>query len=498
MPAKSAAIWIPDVAGFIAAVTLGYVLYVFDGWHELFRDSDTGWHIRCGEAMLSTRHLPRTDPYSFSRSGATWMDWEWGSDVLAGAAHRLGGLAAVALLFAIAIALCSWLWFHFTWSAGGDFLLACALALPMLSTVNMHWLARPHIFGWVLLVTWMWWIESRGGRVNRRDIVAALLFGSVWANLHASFFLAPIIALLYAAGHALDSVIFGAAKPVRGYLLAALTFLVGALVNPYGIALYRHVFGYLLDSELLSRVGEFQSFNFHTAGSAWILISVGIAALGSVLALQNRRIEHFIVGAFFIAVALRSARGLPLVALCVLPLANANIAAALRHANGLAPWLRTRIDAALAYSGRLRVLDAGVAGWATLPLVLVLFIFAAKSAQAGFPPNQFPVAAAAEIAKLPDNARLLAPDKFGGYLIYRFAGARKVFFDGRSDFYGAAFMKQYLRLMEARPGWREIASQYRFTHALLPAGAPLAAALTEAGWRRVYKDGTAVLFAAPK
>ena len=26
-------------------------------------------------------------------------------------------------------------------------------------------------------------------------------------------------------------------------------------------------------------------------------------------------------------------------------------------------------------------------------------------------------------------------DKFGGYLIYRFEGRRKVFFDGRSDFY---------------------------------------------------------------
>ena len=32
------------------------------------------------------------------------------------------------------------------------------------------------------------------------------------------------------------------------------------------------------------------------------------------------------------------------------------------------------------------------------------------------------------MARLPLEARILAPDKFGGYLIYRFAGARKVYF----------------------------------------------------------------------
>ena len=45
---------------------------------------------------------------------------------------------------------------------------------------------------------------------------------------------------------------------------------------------------------------------------------------------------------------------------------------------------------------------------------------------------------------LPANARILAPDKYGGYLIYHFAGARKVFFDGRSDYYGSNYMKNYL------------------------------------------------------
>ena len=117
----------------------------------------------------------------------------------------------------------------------------------------------------------------------------------------------------------------------------------------------------------------------------------------------------------------------------------------------------------------------------------------AVAARAGFPPEEFPVEAAAAVEKLPQDARLLAPDKFGGYLIYRFAGRRKVFFDGRSDFYGSDFMKQYIRLVEVRPGWKEQVDAWKFTHALLPPDYSLAAALERAGWRRIWRDRTAVL-----
>jgi hypothetical protein len=281
------------------------------------------------------------------------------------------------------------------------------------------------------------------------------------------------------------------------YLKAAVLVSLGTLLNPYGIGLHRHVAEYLADRELLSRIGEFQSFNFHVAGAGWILASVGIGGLGAVLALSNRRIEHFLVSAFFIALALRSARALPIVALCVLPIANANIAGALRQANGLVPWLHLRLNATLDYSRRLRDLDRGLAGWALAPVVVLAFLFIASSAQAGFAADQFPVESAIAVSKLPPDARLLAPDKFGGYLIYRFEGRRKVFFDGRSDFYGAPFMKEYLRLLEVRPGWRGTVARYHFTHALLPNDYSLVPALQADGWNQIHKDATATLLAAP-
>ena len=75
---------VPDLAFATACVTLFYCLFLFQGYQKLFRDSDAGWHIRTGEAILATGTLPRTDPYSFTRAGQPWFAWEWLADVAVG------------------------------------------------------------------------------------------------------------------------------------------------------------------------------------------------------------------------------------------------------------------------------------------------------------------------------------------------------------------------------------------------------------------------------
>jgi hypothetical protein len=148
-----------------------------------------------------------------------------------------------------------------------------------------------------------------------------------------------------------------------------------------------------------------------------------------------------------------------------------------------------RIDQKL--SGVLFMMVAAV-------LALVALRAPAMSQAIGFSSNRFPVGASLVVNQLPSESRILAPDSYGGYLIYRFNGERKVYFDGRSDFYGAAFMKQYLVLIEARPGWKEIVRSFAFTHALLPDDSALKSALLDSGWVPLYRDNVATLLAAPQ
>jgi hypothetical protein len=221
---------------------------------------------------------------------------------------------------------------------------------------------------------------------------------------------------------------------------------------------------------------------------------------GGTLALSQKKLAHALLIALFVWGGLRSGRVLPLVALAALPLANGAFTEALYGMRGLRRELQRALDRALAYSARLRAIDRKFSGAAFLAgaalLALLPLASPAYSARIAFPPKRFPVAAAVMVEKLPAQARLLASDSFGGYLIYRFDGARQVYIDGRSDFYGAAFLKQYLALMSARPGWRDIVSSFHFTHALLPGDSPLLAALEQAGWAILYKDEVATLLEA--
>src|SRR5712691_10681525 len=178
-------------------ITVFYCLFLFSGYQKLFRDSDAGWHIRTGESILSTRALPHTDPYSFTRLGQPWFAWEWGSDALTGAAYMAGGLSGVALFYSLVIAAGVWLWFKLTWMLGGNFLLACLLAIPLLSTCNIHWLARPHVLSWLFLLATVLCAE----RAELPRLWTVAVGSALWTNIHASFFFGPLILAIYAFSH---------------------------------------------------------------------------------------------------------------------------------------------------------------------------------------------------------------------------------------------------------------------------------------------------------
>jgi hypothetical protein len=437
-----------------ACVTLFYCLFLFQSYQKLFRDSDAGWHIRNGEAILATGTLPRTEPYSFTRGGQPWYAWEWLSDVVTGALHRAGGLNAVALFYVAVIAFGVWLWFRLHWALGGSFLIACAMAPLLLSTCNIHWLARPHVIGWLFL---LWAMFPRTGLLETGAMTA------LWANIHPSFFFAALRAQ-YPGRRAATLAIVAAAP----------------LLNPYGLALYVHVWRYLTDTDLLSRIGEFQSFDFHAEGAGQIIATMILGMIGGALAFTQKRYAHFAIAVVITAMALRSARALPLCALLLLPIANA----------ALVPYCGKAFNQ---YAANLRALDARCSGLWIAPVVLAAAWLLMP--RAGFPPDQFPVAAYSHI---PAGARLFAPDKYGGYLIYRSNGTMQVFFDGRSDLYGAQFLKDYARITQVRPGWQDLWNRWQFTHALLPNDYPLIPALQQLGWRGLYTDRTCVLLARPE
>src|SRR5712692_9239111 len=81
------------------AVPFGFTARLFAA------DGDIGRHIRVGSDIIATRGLVFQDQYSWTMAGQPFVPYEWLSEVLFAAAHAVGGLAAVAVVTGLVIAM---------------------------------------------------------------------------------------------------------------------------------------------------------------------------------------------------------------------------------------------------------------------------------------------------------------------------------------------------------------------------------------------------------
>jgi hypothetical protein len=134
--------------------------------------------------------------------------------------------------------------------------------------------------------------------------------------------------------------------------------------------------------------------------------------------------------------------------------------------------------------------------WMPLLAALALLAVLPAAGLADFPEGRFPVAAVSRNSGLltDSGARVLTSDQWGDYLIYRLYPRARVFFDGRSDFYGDEIGDDYRVLLLAGRRSGAVMARYGFTAALLPLDWPLGQILErDPDWRVVDRDGQAVL-----
>src|SRR5436190_23447359 len=65
-------------------------------------DTDTWWHLRSGEYILTNHAVPLTDPFSLTRLNQPWVDQSWGAQIILYGFYRLlGGNIGLALYTAL-------------------------------------------------------------------------------------------------------------------------------------------------------------------------------------------------------------------------------------------------------------------------------------------------------------------------------------------------------------------------------------------------------------
>jgi hypothetical protein len=481
---------VPSLPDLLFALMLVALFGRPNGWLSLLGDGDTGWHIRTGDYILAHGTVPAQDIFSFSRPGQPWFAWEWLSDVIFAQCHRSWGLEGVAVLGGLLVCLSAALLFAWLLRRGAGAGIALGVTLATASAASVHYLARPHLFSLVLLIAGLWMLDE-----DRREpspwLWTLIPMAAWWANLHAGFaaWLGTLGLLVMVSAAQRNLAAF------RRYGLLTLFSAVATLANPYGWQLHRHVLAYLGSGWIAAHVSEFQSPQIRNE-NMWIfaiLLLTGVAAS----ARAWRRSQWFECGLVLVwgFLALRSARHVPLFAVAAAPVIASYAAAAWKGRAQRAP-ARAAVRMLWESSQELG------ARWSVTPWlpVLGLLSMAAVLPAAGiadFPEHYFPVVAVAhnmDRLTSPAGVRVLTSDQWADYLIYRLYPRTRVFFDGRSDFYGESVGNDYGVLLAAERGSAEVMARYGFTLALLPLDWPLGQLLErDPQWRVVYRDREAIL-----
>jgi hypothetical protein len=523
---------VPSVGDLIFAALLGLLAFTTLSV-RLLGDAGIGWHIRTGQMILATRAIPRVDPFSATMSGRAWFAWEWLYDVLVGWLDAAAGLNGVVLFTALVIAAVFAWAFRLLLRRGTNILVALLLVLLAASAAMIHFLARPHVVSWLFTVAWFWildlserscWASDSKSfttsDTNRRRISMLWLLPPlmlVWVNVHGGFLVGFVLLAIYwcsaawqwlrPTGDRFDDVLrqIRAGRLVRILTLTGILSGLATLVNPYGFQLHVHIYRYLTNRFLMDHINEFQSPNFHYVAQkcfAGLLLLTLVAIAVKKRAPSHTRVSQILVVLFAVYSGLYASRNIPVSSLLLILI--------------IGPWLSEAMErfsprrlggrgfASPQFLQRMEAVEFSLRGhlW---PIAMVLFTcwIAAHGGKLGAKPlmdahfdaKRFPAAAVDYLTKEDVQGPLVSPDDWGGYLIYRLYPRVRMVIDDRHDFYGEQFLKSYLKMMQAQPGWQDFLQQSRAHCVVAPKDSPLANLLEEtAGWKAIHSDDVATVF----
>ncbi len=467
-------------------------------------DGDLGRHITVGNYILDNRSIPLYDVFSHTMIGEPLTPHEWLSQVLFAVAHRLMGLDGAILLAALVIATSFWLVFKLSSRERKTFFPLLIMFILILLSSAVHWLARPHIFTFLLLALWMIvLVRMKNGNVRAWWMLPLIMLA--WVNLHGAFIAGFVTWLLFGAGLAMDKLLVkpmeGEPLPVRFwryYVLGGITSLLVTLVNPSGFGLWKTSIGYVSNKFMVDHTVEYQSPDFHTA-EAWPFL-VFILLLVLVTGLRNRRTraEWLLPSVAWLAMGLYSARNIPLFVIVASPLLTQgleDLLLMLQSGNKFLGKLLKRDD-------NLYQINASLKG-AVWPIAAVIIAVAGLTAgikfdakQTGniYDPAKFPVDAVNWLQDNPQQGEMFNYFIWGGYLLYREWPDMRVFIDGQTDFYGEQLTREYLDVITLEPGWESILAAHDVDWVILPVKELAARALEQnEAWSVVYRDETTLL-----
>lgn len=449
-------------------------------------DPDLWWHLRTGQWIVETGHIPHTDPFSFTRAGQPWVSHEWLSEVVFYEILKHAGAAGL-IVFAAVMTAAGFMLLYWRcrtrphWAAAATVLGALASAPA--------WGLRPQMFTFTLTALLLWLIER--GQDRPRLLLWIVALFPLWLNLHAGFAMGPALLLAYGAGLIWEVATGEASWEQAGPHVVRLAMVVLACLalvplNPSGVELYRYPLDVLRSTGMRAFIVEWFPPDFHQLRYAPFLL-IWLVLLLVLGRSRSRPKARVLLPLLLTALAaLDAVRHIPIFVLLAVPV----IAAALPVASPSGPSQPIRT---VSPAPKFRLALNGTA-------LLLMAVFTAVRwdnlvrSQAPLEAELYPQKAAAYLHSHGLPQRTFAYYDWGGYAIWKLYPDYRVFVDGRADLYGDDLLRQFQTALQLRTGWRQVLDTWEVQAVLVPSSCALAQGLlVDPHWHPEYHDSQVIL-----
>jgi len=248
---------------------LWFVFFLFLSLSKI-RCYDIWWHLATGRYILNNFTIPRVDPFSYTHSGAPWIDSMWLFQTIVYGIYSVSGYCGLLFLKALILFLAFWQLRSLLKTITQDKALILAIMWSVLLAASFRFTIRPHIAGYLLFVLCWYCLIRLDSELSWKNIILIFLCLVVWVNTHGSFVLGVFLIGVYCL-YRLSPFLKEEIKTLwqhdefRKIVFLACFTLIATTINPYGVKLLHFV--------LFSHSGESKEALKHI--QEWYSVSPG-------------------------------------------------------------------------------------------------------------------------------------------------------------------------------------------------------------------------------
>jgi hypothetical protein len=465
---------------FLTMLTFLLVTLQFVMTRGSIADPDIWWHLRNAEYLFQNHQLPPQDFYSFTVSGAPWINHEWLAEVPYYLAWRAWGLAGINAVTLLVIELIFLGLLYLCYQESGHFKASIAACCFCTFLAKVSYGPRTILFGYLYLVILLI-ILQRFRRAGRAPLWLIPPLFCLWINTHGSWSLGLILfSIIAAAGLVKRNWGLVDAEPwslsqIGKLVVTGVASVAALFINPFGTRLVFYPFDLAFRQKLnISHVAEWVSVDFHDLRGKLVLVLLVTLFLAALLRRRRWTVGEVALLLFALYSGLTYIRFLFLIAIVAAPL--------LAKLLDFVPRYRPEMDTP--------VINAVVI---CLMIASMFYFWPSDTQLQSTVAGQYPTKVIPFLKAHPPAGPMLNFYLWGGYLELNDRNV-KTFLDSRVDIFEyAGVLQEYLDLLSLKQP-KPILDKYKIRYVLFPHGEALTYVLEhDPEWKEIYSDELSVL-----